>query len=31
MAPLLINKKVGDILDFGDRFEILEIRKYLSK
>ncbi|QIA06469.1 YDG/SRA domain-containing protein [Draconibacterium halophilum] len=31
MAQLLTNKKVGDTIDFGNGFEILEIRKYLSK
>jgi predicted restriction endonuclease len=31
MAQLLENKKVGDSIDFGSGFEILEIRKFLSK
>lgn len=30
MAQLLSNKKVGDSIDFGNGFKILEIRKYLS-
>jgi len=31
MAQLLTNKKVGESIDFGNGFEILDIRKYLSK
>ncbi len=31
MAQLLINKKVGDTINFGSGFKILKIRKYLSK
>jgi predicted restriction endonuclease len=31
MAKLLFDKKVGESIDFGTGFEILEIRKYLSK
>lgn len=30
MAQILSNKKVGDTIDFGNGFKILEIRKYLS-
>jgi predicted restriction endonuclease len=31
MAQLLLNKKVGDTIDFGNGFKILEIKKYLIK
>lgn len=31
MAQLLKDKKVGESIDFGSGFEILEIRKFLSK
>lgn len=31
MAQLLLDKKVGETIDFGKGFEVLEIRKYLNK
>ena len=31
MAQLLKNKKIGDTINFGNGFKIIEIRKYLSK
>lgn len=31
MAKLLFDKKIGETIDFGSGFEVLEIRKYLSK
>lgn len=31
MASLLKNKKVGDLIDFGSGFKVLDIRKYLAK
>lgn len=31
MSQLLSNKKVGETINFGNGFEILEIRKYLNK
>jgi hypothetical protein len=31
MAKLLFDKKVGETIDFGNGFEILEIRKYLGR
>jgi transcription elongation GreA/GreB family factor len=31
MAQLLLDKKVGDTIDFGNGFKNLEIKKYLIK
>ena len=30
-AQHLLDKKIGDVIDFGSGFKILEIKKYMSK